>query len=102
MFYHDLPADEAAEAVAALDTFSGRPDSPLTTFSACSVFPTWFILGEQDPIVTPGLVEAMINGLKGLYPGSFDVIERMDTGHSPFLSQPENLGKILSRAANEL
>ncbi|RDW74232.1 hypothetical protein BP5796_07674 [Coleophoma crateriformis] len=101
-FYSDLPENEAAEAVAALESFSLRPESPPTTFSPCSIFPSWYVLAERDTVVPPAVAEAMINGMKQLYPGAFEVVERMDTGHSPFLSQPENLGKILIRAAKEL
>jgi pimeloyl-ACP methyl ester carboxylesterase len=102
MFYNDIPADEAAAAVAALESFSAKRESPLLSFSACSKFPSWYILGERDNIVTAPMADAMINGMKQLYPGSFDVVVRLDTGHSPFLNQPEVVGKILMRAAKEL
>ncbi|RDW67521.1 hypothetical protein BP6252_08917 [Coleophoma cylindrospora] len=101
-FYNDLSENEAVEAVKALESFSLRRESTPTTFSPCGMFPSWYILAERDNMIPPAMAEAMINGMKQLYPGSFNVVERMDTGHSPFLSQPENLGKILIRAAKEL
>jgi hypothetical protein len=39
----------------------------------------------------------MINSMKSYIQEGFDVVMRMDTGHSPFSSQPEALGEILIR-----
>lgn len=39
---------------------------------------------------------AMANGVKK---GAFDVVERCDAGHSPFLSQSEWLAGVLKKAA---
>jgi hypothetical protein len=43
--------------------------------------------------------EGMIAKAKELAPTSFDVIERSDAGHSPFISQPEWLAEKLIEAA---
>jgi hypothetical protein len=44
--------------------------------------------------------EGMIAMAKQMAPTSFDVIERSDASHSPFISQPEWLAEKLIRAAS--
>lgn len=82
LFFHDVDPVVAADAVARL-----RPQSRLAfeeplTRAAWHDKPSTFIIAEQDAIVPPSAQEAL-----AARAGSRVV--RMDTSHSPFLSQPE-------------
>lgn len=91
VFYEDLPADEAAERVAALKPHSARAFSePLTTASWGAVPSTYVVTGQDRAVPTP--VQEMLAKRIGA------TIVGMDTDHSPFLSRPEDIADIIAAA----
>lgn len=42
----------------------------------------------------------MIKSAQAIAPNAFDTVERIDAGHSPFISQPEWLAEKLIKAAS--
>jgi len=91
LFFHDVDPPAAAAAVAQL-----RPQSRLAfeeslTVAAWHSKPSTFIVTEQDRIFAPEAQEALATRA-----GSR--IVRMDTSHSPFLSQPKEFVDAIEEA----
>jgi hypothetical protein len=59
------------------------------------------ILCEKDAAIPSFAQEGMIQTAQAAVPSSFDVVERVDASHSPFISQPEWLAEKLAKAAGE-
>jgi hypothetical protein len=100
VFYNDLPA-----AIADTHTATLKPHSYLTlssqlTVAPWKVIPSTYIVCANDMAIPLAGQEGMIAKAKELAPTSFDVIERSDAGHSPFISQPEWLAEKLIKAAS--
>jgi pimeloyl-ACP methyl ester carboxylesterase len=64
------------------------------------MIPSTYIVCTNDMAIPLAGQEGMIAKAKELAPTSFDVIERSDAGHSPFVSQPEWLTEKLIKAAS--
>jgi hypothetical protein len=58
------------------------------------------ILCEKDAAIPIFAQEGMIAAAQQAAPKSFDVVERCDASHSPFISQPEWLAEKLAEAAS--
>jgi hypothetical protein len=54
---------------------------------------------EKDNAIPLFAQEGMIAGAQQAAPSAFDVVEKCDASHSPFLSQPEWLAEKLVKAA---
>lgn len=98
-FYNDLPP---AEADAYLNLLS--PDQPLSflaepvtvTSERWGSIPRTFIRTAQDRSIPPSIQDIIIGDADQRHPEHpFDVVE-IDSGHSPFASQPERLAEILA------
>jgi homoserine acetyltransferase len=66
------------------------------TYAAWRHVPATYILCEEDRALKPDKQELLIQ----LSEGRFDVV-RCTAGHSPFLSQPEWLGKAVRKIVGE-
>lgn len=92
-FYHDCPAEDLALCSALL---CKEPNAPVGTplqLSAerCGKIPKVYIHTTMDRTITYALQKSMVAR------EPVDRIFELQTGHSPFLSQPEALSKILLR-----
>ena len=56
------------------------------------------ILCEKDAAIPNFAQEGMIQTAQAAAPTAFDVVERVDAGHSPFSSHPEWLAEKLAKA----
>ncbi|KAE8445584.1 hypothetical protein EG329_013217 [Mollisiaceae sp. DMI_Dod_QoI] len=99
IFYNDLEPSVAAPYISALKTHSYPTFSSELTVAPWKVIPSTYILCEKDNAIPPSIQEAMIAAAKEIAPSAFDVVERCDAGHSPFISQPEFLAEKLIKAA---
>ncbi|MDX2377209.1 alpha/beta fold hydrolase [Microbacterium sp. LRZ72] len=93
LFYADVPAEQADAASARLLPQAERAFHEKLTQVAWRDKPTTYIITEQDAIFPPVAQEA-------LAARSESTPVRLDTSHSPFLSQPEAVADIIERAAH--
>jgi pimeloyl-ACP methyl ester carboxylesterase len=94
-------SDEQAEAVINLL----QPDYPavgapiMTTAQRWGSIPRSYILTEQDKGVPPALQRRFIREVDEALPASKTDVRPINTSHSPFLSKPAELAKILIELA---
>ncbi len=89
--YGDLPDDQAERAVGRLVDHSLRSFQQPLTRAAWRTVPSTYILCERDQALPPALQERMS--------ARATRVERLDTGHSPFLSAPAELAALLGKIA---
>lgn len=87
--FGDLPDEQAEEAVGRLVTQSRRSFQQRVTRAGWRAVPSTYVLCERDKALPPALQERM-----SVRAGH---VERLDTGHSPFLSAPAELAALLGR-----
>jgi pimeloyl-ACP methyl ester carboxylesterase len=87
IFYNDVSPELTARSVARISAHSlAAFDQPLTN-AGWNAVPSTYIIAEQDQAIPLFAQEAMAQRA--------GEVLRMDTGHSPFLSQPEALAELL-------
>ncbi|WP_138731559.1 alpha/beta fold hydrolase [Modestobacter excelsi] len=87
VFYNDVSPELTARSVARVSAHSlAAFDQPLTNAGWKSV-PSTYVISEQDQAIPVFAQEAMAQRA--------GEVLRMDTGHSPFLSQPGELAGLL-------
>jgi pimeloyl-ACP methyl ester carboxylesterase len=91
IFYNDCTPDVAAASAARL-----TPQSAASTEDALSAVgwrehPSSYVICEKDNALPPFVQEAMS--------GQASTVHRLDAGHSPFLSRPDELAALLVAAA---
>jgi pimeloyl-ACP methyl ester carboxylesterase len=91
LFFNDLPADVAAANVARLTSQATKPFGEEITQAAWATIPSTYILTERDAIF-PVFAQEALSGRAG------STVHRFDTGHSPFLSQPQATADIIAAA----
>lgn len=98
MFYSDLPAEKADAAFASLCKFhSHKSLSTAPTFLESDItVPKLYLLCEKDQTLAPAFQEAMVQV------GKFDRVIRLDSGHSPFLSIPEEVVEAIVSFSGEV
>ncbi|MEU1785122.1 alpha/beta hydrolase [Streptomyces sparsogenes] len=87
--FGDLPDEQAEEAVGRLVTQSRRSFQQRVTRAAWRTVPSTYVLCERDKALPPALQERMS--------ARAGHVERLNTGHSPFLSAPAELAALLGR-----
>lgn len=102
VFYNDLPDDVAAHWLSILQPQSLGPFWSKTSYAAWRYIPTTYVLCEKDQAFSPEITEMWIKAAKESGTHAIDVIERVDAGHFPFLSQEDWAVKMLRRAAGEI
>jgi pimeloyl-ACP methyl ester carboxylesterase len=90
-FFSDLTE---ADAAAAFERLTPQPDAPLSepvrlTSGALGRVPRTYIFCERDQALLPAQQRHAIDRCPGMR------VLRLDSGHSPFLSQPERLAELL-------
>ncbi|AOP47780.1 alpha/beta hydrolase [Streptomyces lydicus] len=91
--FGDLPDEQAADAVSRLVTQSRRSFQQRVTRTAWRTVPSTYVLCEDDRALPPALQERMSTRATQ--------VERLNTGHSPFLSAPTELAALLGRIGSE-
>jgi pimeloyl-ACP methyl ester carboxylesterase len=90
IFYNDCSEEDAAAAAARLEPQSLATFASEQTAAAWHQIPSMYIVCERDNAIPVAAQDAMS--------GRAAVVERMDTSHSPFVSQPEATAALLERA----
>jgi pimeloyl-ACP methyl ester carboxylesterase len=92
MFYGDVPADLARDAVSRLLPHSARAPQDRQVGAGWRDIPSTYVLCEQDRAVPPALQEEMARRA--------DDVWRLNASHSPFLSMPAELAVLLADIAS--
>ncbi|KAH7066345.1 Alpha/beta hydrolase family-domain-containing protein [Paraphoma chrysanthemicola] len=98
VFYHDLPAEEAEEAISRLAPQSSKAmfEGGEHAYSGWKDVPSWYIGANEDgsfPVVAQRVNVGMARSM-----GASVEHRELRTSHSPFLSQPEEVVQILVEA----
>jgi hypothetical protein len=99
VFYNDIEPSVAQSYISALRTHSYPTFFSQLTVAPYKVIPSTYILCEKDNAIPIQAQEGMVAGAKAAAQSAFDVVERTDASHSPFISQPEWLADKLIKAA---
>jgi pimeloyl-ACP methyl ester carboxylesterase len=87
IFYGDVDADIAAQAVSQLGYQAFASQTQTLTEAAWKSIPSTYIICEADNAIPPVLQE--------LFSQRSEKVQRINTCHSPFLSQPAMLAQLL-------
>ncbi|CCK24609.1 hypothetical protein BN159_0230 [Streptomyces davaonensis JCM 4913] len=90
--YADAQDDVARRAVGRLVLQTVKSFSESLTTTAWKTVPSTFIVCEQDRAVDPGLQEQLTARSERSY--------RIAAGHSPFLSVPAQLARLITKDAD--
>ena len=90
VFYNDLDATAAARAARQLGYQSYTSMRQPLTEAAWRTIPNTYVICEADNAVPVAAQELMA--------GRADDVQRMNTSHSPFLSQPAALARLIRRS----
>jgi pimeloyl-ACP methyl ester carboxylesterase len=71
-----------------------------TTASRWGVLPRHYIKCLQDRAILPALQQRFISEADAFTPSNRTLVHEMDSSHSPFISQPEKLARILASIAS--
>ncbi|OLN95259.1 hypothetical protein CCHL11_08118 [Colletotrichum chlorophyti] len=96
VFYNDLDEKAAEEAVLQLKHHSYRTFHSKVTYAAWRDIPVTYVLCELDNAISLAAQQEMIDVSKVQA-----AVEHINAGHSPFLSKPDIVTKILTRSAGE-
>jgi len=99
IFYNDLSPAVAAPYISSLKPHSYTTFSSTLSVAPWKVIPSTYIVCTNDQAIPLAGQEGMIGMAKSMAPNSFDVLEKCDASHSPFISQPEWLAEKLIKAA---
>ncbi|KAH7117950.1 Alpha/beta hydrolase fold-1 [Dendryphion nanum] len=99
VFYNDLPAEEQKHWISKLQSHSFATTTAGATGAAWKDIPTSYLLTEDDQAIPAFAQELMTNGVKDM--GGDIQVERIKSGHSPFLSKPDAVVDYIRRAAGE-
>lgn len=102
LFYHDLAADEAARCIAELTPQSLKAlfEGGEHVYAGWRDVPTWYVGTAEDralPVVLQRVQVGMARGQGGVV-----VHEELAAGHSPFLSKPQEVVRIVMEAVREV
>ncbi|KAL2802452.1 alpha/beta-hydrolase [Aspergillus granulosus] len=100
IFYNDLPpeSEEVRTAVAALSPQSYQAFGSEVTYEAWRDVPTTYLYCLRDQAIDIGVQRKFVEDIAR---GAGIRTESVDAGHSPFYSAPEELVKVIKRAAGE-
>ncbi|SNR92822.1 Pimeloyl-ACP methyl ester carboxylesterase [Streptosporangium subroseum] len=93
LFYADVPVEEADRAVARMLPQSVRSCTEVLTRVAWKTIPSTYVVCEQDNVLAPAFQEQMASRAT--------TVRRLLTGHSPFLSSPAEVAKLITTVIAE-
>jgi pimeloyl-ACP methyl ester carboxylesterase len=94
LLFADVPADPADAAVAQLRPQSVRSFMEPLTRASWEDIPAAFVVCDEDAIFPPVLAEKL--------PPKADLVRRLPTSHSPFLSRPAVLADLIGEISTAL
>jgi pimeloyl-ACP methyl ester carboxylesterase len=95
VFYHDVPADLADQALAHERRQSDTPGREPWPLSAWPDIPTRFVLCRNDRFFPARWLRPVVRDRLGLEP------DEIDSGHCPALSRPQELATLLEAYATQ-
>lgn len=96
-FFNDLPGDEAEKYLDLLVPHSqDAMETPIDFVATDLTIPKFFLVCEIDLALPLGFQEYLIQTIPGFR------VERIHTGHSPFLSKPEECARLVVRMAEDV
>ena len=99
MFYQDLDDETVAQLVKFLRPQSLGAFWSTTTHAAWRIIPTTYVLCTADRPSTVVAARYLIDTAKASGKHMIDRVMEVDTGHSPFISRPEWVAKMLVNEA---
>lgn len=96
VFYHDVPAELAEEAMRHERRQSDTPGREPWPLAAWPDIPTRFVLCRQDRLFQADWLRSVVMDRLGIVP------DEIESGHCPALSQPRELGKRLDEYAADV
>jgi len=90
VFYHDVPADLAREAMAHGRRQSATPGAEPWPLEAWPAIPTRFMIGRQDRFFPARWLRGVVRDRLGITP------DELDSGHCAALSRPDELADLLA------
>lgn len=97
MFYGDLLPEDAKYWVTRLRLHSYATLTTKTTAAAWRTIPSAYLISEKDGAVPVQGQEAMVANVQK--EGGIIDVERINSSHSPHLSQPEAVASFIRRSA---
>jgi pimeloyl-ACP methyl ester carboxylesterase len=91
LFFNDLPDEVATANAARLLAQATKPFSDVVTEVAWKSIPSTYLITERDAVF-PLFAQEALSGRAG------STVHRLDTSHSPFLSQPDATADIIDAA----
>jgi pimeloyl-ACP methyl ester carboxylesterase len=91
LFFNDLPDEVATANAARLLAQATKPFSDIVTEVAWKSIPSTYLITERDAVF-PLFAQEALSGRAG------STVHRLDTSHSPFLSQPDATADIIDAA----
>jgi pimeloyl-ACP methyl ester carboxylesterase len=85
VFYHDVPPDLAAEALARGRDQAAKPGREPWPLAAWPAVPTRYLLCRNDRLIPPEWTHRVVRDRLGIVP------DEIDSGHCPALSRPKEL-----------
>lgn len=98
VFYNDLEPELVEKCVKSLKSFSYSCHHSPLKHDTWSTIPSTYLRCEKDNAVPPFVVDLMLNDIAG-GKGVKLRQESLDSGHSPFLSKPQETADAIRRAA---
>lgn len=100
-FFHDIPVSEGEHWASLLEPHSVGAMWSNQTYAAFKDIPSTYVVCMLDRIVPVEQQEGMIKNAKEVQSTAFDVVERLQRGHEPNLSNIEELVGVMERAARD-
>lgn len=102
MFYNDLSDTEGEKWQNELKTHSYQTFYSEVSVEPWMTIPSAYLFCEKDNAIPIQAQESMVAMAKAKNPNSFDLIERCNAGHSPFLSMADTLATFLVKSSKGL
>ncbi|KAH8883391.1 alpha/beta-hydrolase [Thozetella sp. PMI_491] len=98
--FSDIPHEEAVEWAKKLDWHSAVSFTNPLTYPGYNDVPVTYLFHEEDRTVTPEMQEKCIANIEESSGQKVDV-QKIKSGHNPYVSQQENLAKIFADVARK-
>lgn len=94
-FYNDLSKQEQDHWISELKPHPSIAQLTPITYTAYSYHPSWYLYCENDQALPVEVQKMMVAGVSNA--GVDFKTETCTAGHSPFLSQPESVLKVVKK-----
>lgn len=99
IFFHDVPVTEGEHWASLLKPHSIGALWSEQSYAAIKDIPSTYVICQLDRVIPPEQQEGMIKNAREVQEKAFDVVERLECGHEPIISNIDDLVEILERAS---